>query len=112
EPPPGILRNRPARGVARVVCYSPRHDLGLAELEVVEVEALLRAWQEQYGEVGAREEVAHVLVFENKGEVVGVSNPHPHGQIYATNFVFKTIETETVASRGYYAYHGTLLFQS
>ena len=50
----------------------------------------------------ARPEVRHVLTFENKGEVVGVSNPHPHGQIYATNFVFKTIETEAAASRRYY----------
>jgi len=55
--------------------------------------------------------VRHVLIFENKGEVVGVSNPHPHGQIYATNFVFKTIETEAIASRRYYADHGRVLFQ-
>ena len=53
--------------------------------------------QAQYRELGAREEVQHVLVFENKGEVVGVSNPHPHCQIYATNFVFKTIEIEAEA---------------
>ena len=49
-----------------------------------------------------RPDVRHVLTFENKGEVVGVSNPHPHGQIYATNFVFKTIETEAAVSRRYY----------
>jgi len=69
------------------------------------------AWREQYLDLGARPEVRHVLIFENKGEVVGVSNPHPHGQIYATNFVFKTIETEVVASRRYYAEHRRALFQ-
>ena len=52
-----------------------------------------------------------MLTFENKGEVVGVSNPHPHGQIYATNFVFKTIETEAAVSRRYYQEHGRVLFQ-
>ena len=52
-----------------------------------------------------------MLIFENKGEVVGVSNPHPHGQIYATNFVFKTIETEAAASRRYYDEHHRVLFQ-
>src|SRR5262249_1723906 len=77
-PTPGIFRARPAEGVARVVCYSPRHDLTLAELEHREIVTLLRAWQAQVRELGARAEVASVLVFENKGEVVGVSNPHPH----------------------------------
>ena len=104
-------RNRPATGIARVVCYSPKHNVALAELERSEVENLLRVWQEQQLELGAREEVAHVLIFENKGEVVGVSNPHPHCQIYATNFVFKTIETEARASRQHLADTGRILFQ-
>jgi UDPglucose--hexose-1-phosphate uridylyltransferase len=93
----GILHARRAEGVARVVCYTPRHDSSLAELDTGAIEALFRTWQEQYRELGARPEVRHVLVFENKGEVVGVSNPHPHCQIYATNFVFKTIEIEVEA---------------
>ena len=100
--PAGIYRNRPAEGIARVVCYTPRHDMTLAELEGEQVVALLAAWQEQYRDLGARPEVNHVLMFENKGEVVGVSNPHPHCQIYATNFVFKTIENEAAISRRYW----------
>ena len=63
---------------------------------------LLETWRDQYLELGARPEVRHVLTFENKGEVVGVINPHPHGQIYATNFVFKTIEMEAAVSRRYH----------
>jgi UDPglucose--hexose-1-phosphate uridylyltransferase len=110
EPPPGIYRNRPATGVARVVCYTPKHNLTLAELPVNEIQALLGTWRDQYLELGARPEVRHVLTFENKGDVVGVSNPHPHGQIYATNFVFKTIETEAAASRRHYRDHGRVLF--
>ncbi|PYS97661.1 MAG: galactose-1-phosphate uridylyltransferase [Acidobacteria bacterium] len=108
--PHAPYRVRPAEGVARVVCYSPRHDLTLAELESQEIEHLLRVWREQYVELGRRPEVAHVLTFENKGEVVGVSNPHPHCQIYATNFVFKTIENEARISRDYFKETGRALF--
>jgi len=110
-PPPGIYRNRPARGVARVVCYTPRHDLALGQLDVSGVDDLLACWQEQYRELGARPEVAHVLFFENRGEVVGVSNPHPHCQVYATNFVFKTIENEVAHACAHHAECGRSLWE-
>lgn len=97
-PPPRPYRSRRADGVARVVCFTPRHDLSLAELEVDDVAALLEALGDQYRELRERPEVNHVLVFENRGEVVGVSNPHPHCQIYATNFVFRTLELEAEVS--------------
>ncbi len=109
--PPGIYRNRPAHGIARVVCYTPRHDLALAQLHLIEIENLLATWQRQYIDLGQRPDINHVLVFENKGEVVGVSNPHPHCQIYATNFVFKTIETETAVSARHLAAVGRPIFQ-
>ncbi len=109
--PGGIFRNRPARGSARVVCYSPRHNLTLAELDASSVDALVHVWQEQYRELGGRDEIDHVLIFENKGEAVGVSNPHPHCQIYATNFVFKTIENEARASERHLRETGRVLFQ-
>ena len=111
EPPAGAYRSRPARGIARVVCYSPKHNLTLAELTPAEIETLLAVWQQQYVDLGSRPGIDHVLVFENKGEVVGVSNPHPHCQIYATNFVFKTIETEARAARRHFEATGRALFQ-
>jgi len=109
--PNGIYRNRPAQGIARVVCYSPKHNLTLAELAPEEIENLLHVWQQQYRDLGSRPEIDHVLIFENKGEVVGVSNPHPHCQIYATNFVFKFIETEARASQYHREQTGRVLFQ-
>ena len=109
--PPGIYRVRPAIGISRVLTYTPRHDLSLAELALPEVEGLLAEWQRQYRDLGSRPEIAHVLVFENKGEVVGVSNPHPHCQIYATNFVFRTIEVEVEQCRRHLAETGRVLFQ-
>jgi UDPglucose--hexose-1-phosphate uridylyltransferase len=111
QPPPGIYRNQPATGIARVVCYSPNHSLALSELDPKEINELLEVWQEQYRELSARPEINHVLIFENKGEAVGVSNPHPHNQIYATNFVFKTIETEARAGHRHFAETGRVLFQ-
>jgi UDPglucose--hexose-1-phosphate uridylyltransferase len=111
EAPPGIYRNRPATGASRVVCFSPRHNVTLAELPHARHVELLGELQRQYRELGARDDVRHVLVFENKGEVVGVSNPHPHCQIYATNFVFRTIELEADASAEYLAANGRVLFQ-
>src|SRR5256886_16069675 len=79
--------------------------------DVCSSDLLLEVLQAQYRELGSRDDVRHVLVFENKGEVVGVSNPHPHCQIYATNFVFKTIEVEAEAQAAHLAEHGRPLFQ-
>jgi UDPglucose--hexose-1-phosphate uridylyltransferase len=111
EPPAEIYRARAAQGLARVVCCSPAHNVTLAELGVDCIVELLETWQQQYLELGARPEVRHVLVFENKGEVVGMSYPHPHGQIYATNFVFKTMELELGAEARHYRQTGRILFQ-
>jgi len=110
-PPRAPYRNLRAAGLSRVVCYSPRHDLSLAELPHESVVRLLEALQVEFRTLAARPEVRHVLMFENKGEVVGVSNPHPHCQIYATNFVFRTIELEAEASAAYLDEHGRVLFQ-
>jgi UDPglucose--hexose-1-phosphate uridylyltransferase len=109
--PAGIYRNRPATGIARVLCYSPKHNLTAAELDTSDIERLIEAWARQYSELGDDPEVHHVLIFENKGEVVGVSNPHPHCQIYATNFVFKLIEDEARISARHYRDSGRILFQ-
>src|SRR6185436_19723591 len=105
-----FYQSRRADGMARVVCYTPRHDLTLAELPRREIVRLLETFRDQYLELGARPEVRHVLSFENKGDVVGVSNPHPHAQIYATNFVFRTIEVEAQASASHLATQGRALF--
>ena len=110
-PRSAVYRARPARGISRVVCYSPKHNLTLTEISIPEIEILMRVWQEQYLDLGARSEIEHVLIFENKGEAVGVSNPHPHCQIYANNFVFKTIANEVQASQTHLAETGKVLFQ-
>jgi UDPglucose--hexose-1-phosphate uridylyltransferase len=109
-PPPAPYRARRADGLARVICYSPRHDLTMAEMSVAEISGVVGVWQRETNDLGARPEVNQVLIFENKGNLVGVSNPHPHGQIYATNFTWKTFDTELAAQRRYSAETGRSLF--
>jgi UDPglucose--hexose-1-phosphate uridylyltransferase len=107
-PPPYAVRR--ADGIARVISYTPRHDLTLARMSVREISSIVDTWRRETRDLGARPEVKQVLIFENKGEVVGVSNPHPHGQIYATNFTWKTFDTELDAMRRYAHGAGRSLF--
>jgi UDPglucose--hexose-1-phosphate uridylyltransferase len=97
--PPAPYLVSPAVGVARVVCFSPRHDVNLAEMPPQAIAEVVDVWRSQTRDLGARPEVRQVLCFENKGEIVGVSNPHPHGQIYATSLRWKTFDTELAASQ-------------
>ncbi len=107
---PAPYATRRAQGYARVICYSPQHNLTLTEMPVPAITKVVQVWQQQTRDLGNHPAVSHVLCFENKGEVVGVSNPHPHSQVYATNFVFKTIETELLASQKYMQQRGRGLF--
>lgn len=109
--PTGLYRNRPALGLARVVCYTPTHNVTLAELPMDHIESIVATWQQQYVDLGARPEVKNVTIFENKGEVCGVSNPHAHGQVYATNFSYRNIETHVQAANRYHNETGRILFQ-
>jgi len=70
-----------------VICFTHQHNLTMAELERHEIEAIVKVWQKEYSTLGQHPKIQNVLIFENKGKVIGVSNPHPHGQIYATNFI-------------------------
>jgi UDPglucose--hexose-1-phosphate uridylyltransferase len=74
-------------GTCRVVCYSPRHDLGLGDLPIDAVERVVETWTEQYRALLDDPRIDHVQIFENRGEMMGASNPHPHGQIWATEHV-------------------------
>jgi UDPglucose--hexose-1-phosphate uridylyltransferase len=81
-------------GTCRVVCYSPRHDLGLGDLPLDAVERVVDVWAEQYAELLDDPHIGHVQIFENRGEQMGASNPHPHGQIWATEHVPMHVERE------------------
>jgi UDPglucose--hexose-1-phosphate uridylyltransferase len=77
----------PERGICRVVCFSPRHDLSLPQLPDADLVQVVHVWIDQYAELGQRSEIGYVQIFENRGAAMGASNPHPHGQVWATEHV-------------------------
>jgi UDPglucose--hexose-1-phosphate uridylyltransferase len=79
----GLLVAESERGICRVVCFSPRHDLTLARMDVDAIARVVDAWRDQYEELGRLPFINHVQIFENRGEMMGCSNPHPHCQIWA-----------------------------
>jgi UDPglucose--hexose-1-phosphate uridylyltransferase len=105
----GLLVARAESGICRVVCFSPRHDLSLPDLSVSAIRAVVDLWTEEYLRLGAMPEIAHVQIFENKGQVMGCSNPHPHGQIWAQCSVPREPAAETDHQRAYLTRHGRTL---
>lgn len=97
----------PVQGTCRVICFSPKHNVTLAEMSVEEMKSIVKLWQEEYIALGSNEKIENVLIFENKGAAIGVSNPHPHGQIYATNFIPRTPRTQLNSFVDYYKSHGS-----
>ncbi len=83
EPGQSLLRSEPASGLCRVLCFSPRHDWTLPDMPVEAIRHVVDAWAQQTAELGGR--YRWIQIFENKGEIMGCSNPHPHGQIWASD---------------------------
>ena len=104
-----LFRCEPVRGECRVICFSPRHDLTLPEMAVEDILRVVNVWAEQITELGAK--YRWVQIFENKGAVMGCSNPHPHGQVWAGNFVPRLSAPEERTQRQYREQHGNLLLQ-
>ena len=99
-----LLRAESERGTCRVVCFSPRHDLTLPEMSVAETRAVVDVWATQTAELGQR--YRWVQVFENKGAIMGCSNPHPHGQIWAQRALPNEPAKEERQQRAYFEEHG------
>jgi UDPglucose--hexose-1-phosphate uridylyltransferase len=78
-----LLIAKSESGICRVVNFSPRHDLTLADMEVLDIEKVVTVWQEEFESLGILQNINYVQIFENKGSMMGNSNPHPHGQIWA-----------------------------
>ena len=106
DQPHELLQSRTERGICRVVCFSPRHDLTLAEMAVERIAGVVDAWAGQSAELGASETIQHVQVFENRGEMMGCSNPHPHGQIWAGGRLPEETRKELRSQKLYYDRHG------
>lgn len=106
----GLYRKQSATGIAKVVCYDPRHNVTLNDVSTEQVAKVFRALRDEMVFFAAHPAIKAVLIFENKGEVVGVSNPHPHCQIYATDFTFNNVKREMEAVEAYRNETGSNLF--
>ena len=97
-----FFRAKSERGISRVVCFSPNHNLTLPELSVPEIENVVATWQKEYTDLGAIDYINHVQIFENKGSVMGCSNPHPHGQIWAQSSLPTQVEKTQNSLKEYF----------
>jgi UDPglucose--hexose-1-phosphate uridylyltransferase len=105
----GLIVARAERGICRVVCFSPRHDLTIPQMKQAEVRSVVDVWTEQYRELTALPWVRHVEIFENRGILMGASNPHPHCQIWANEEVPNIPLRESAAQSEYLQNRGTCL---
>lgn len=104
-----LLISESESGICRVICFSPRHDLTLPEMEVSDIRKVVDLWSEQYEELGAMSDINHVQIFENKGAVMGCSNPHPHGQIWAQRNIPCESARELASMKTHFSKKGSTL---
>lgn len=109
KPHSRLFSAQPEWGACRVVCFSPRHDRSLPELPLEEVETVVQTWTAQVVELGQKEFVSYVQIFENRGAMMGASNPHPHSQIWATSSIPNEPAKELEAQVDYLNTHHTCL---
>ena len=108
--PHALFESRPARGEARVICFAPDHGASLARLDAPALARVIDCWCDQSAQLGAK--WAHVQIFENKGAMMGASSPHPHGQVWASDFVPEIVTKEEAQQRAYFEGHGTALLDA
>jgi UDPglucose--hexose-1-phosphate uridylyltransferase len=102
-----LLRATPASGRCRVICYTPRHDASLASMSTDEVICTVDAWAAEHDALARESGTRYVQLFENRGQLMGASNPHPHAQIWSTDFVPTQPARKARAQQAYLAEHGS-----
>ncbi|MCX7964989.1 MAG: UDP-glucose--hexose-1-phosphate uridylyltransferase [Candidatus Sumerlaea chitinivorans] len=108
----GLLRAESEGGVCRVVCFTPRHDVTLSRMSQQAIRLVIDTWAEETRRLSARQGIGYVQIFENRGQLMGCSNPHPHCQIWATTSVPVEPEKEDATQRAWYEQTGTHLLAS
>ena len=108
----GLLVAEDETGICKVICFSPRHDLTLAEMTVSDLTKIVDLWAEQFAELGARDDINYVQIFENKGAMMGCSNMHPHGQIWAQKTIPDEPAKESIQQLQYFDRTGKTLLSA
>lgn len=106
----GFFKVRPSYGKCEVILYSPGHTVTVPELSDEHMKKLVDLWCERFHVISSDEKIKYVFIFENRGEMVGVTMPHPHGQIYGYSFLPKKLELETGSAKEYYEEKQACLF--
>lgn len=101
----GLTQAKSESGICKVVCFSPDHSLTLPLMKVEDIGKVITLWQKEYDELGKLPDINHVLIFENKGELMGCSNPHPHGQIWAQQSIPTEVLKKNNAFASYWEQH-------
>lgn len=104
-----LLKGKSEKGICRVVCFSPKHNVTFAELSLDEIKNIIKVWQNEYLTLGEKSFINYVQIFENKGEIMGCSNPHPHGQIWAQESIPTEPLKEQINLYNYYKKNGNTL---
>jgi UDPglucose--hexose-1-phosphate uridylyltransferase len=106
-----LFAARTEAGRCRVVCFSPRHDLTMARMSVPEMEGVVDTWTREFTELASDPHIQSVQIFENRGAIMGCSNPHPHGQIWANQSLPNELAKEVAAFQDYRKAHDNTLLQ-
>ena len=104
-----LLIAQSERGICRVLCFSPNHGLTLSLMPAGDIKKVVDEWVKQYAELGSTEFINHVQIFENRGEMMGSSNPHPHGQIWASETIPNEPQKEIISQSKYFEENGRCL---
>lgn len=101
----GLLKAESESGICRVVCFSPDHALTLPLMRTEDIYKVIKLWQKEYHTLGQNPNINHVQIFENKGNIMGCSNPHPHGQIWAQRSIPEVVLKKQVQQKAYWKKH-------
>jgi UDPglucose--hexose-1-phosphate uridylyltransferase len=107
-----LLQAEYEKGTCRVVCFSPRHDLTIAQMEIAQIRQVVSTWIAEFSDLSSTPDINYVQIFENKGEIMGCSNPHPHGQIWATSSIPFEVQREDLHQRVWLEGRGENLLES
>jgi UDPglucose--hexose-1-phosphate uridylyltransferase len=105
----GLLKAASVKGICKVICFSPDHSLTLPQMQDADIEKVVNLWQQEFMEIAKNEWIRYIQIFENKGAVMGCSNPHPHGQIWSQSDIPLEIVKETIQFKKYFETTGKSL---
>jgi UDPglucose--hexose-1-phosphate uridylyltransferase len=104
-----LFTAKPESGICKVICFSPRHDLSVPNMDLDDVASVVRTWADEYAKFRAMPDITYAQIFENKGQIMGCSNPHPHCQIWASSSLPYVVALEQAKQAEYLGEHGNPL---